>query len=75
MVIRCKVGKFEFDDQITLSMAKLIRSTVMGAILAPAPGDRKLKTTSDVEKFLKSAFKNHYHLVTRIELEENVLLG
>lgn len=68
MVIRCKVGKFEFDDQITTSMAKLIRDTVMGGMLAPKDGAKRLKTANDIEGFIHSSFPKYEHLVLSVDL-------
>lgn len=69
MTLRCKIGDIVFDEAISLSMAKLIRDTVMGQMLNPKKGDlRKLRSEQDVKLFIHDSFPKYEHAVAAVVL-------
>jgi hypothetical protein len=69
MTLTCTIGKLEFDNSITLSMAKLIRDTVMGQILSPSEGSQRLKRDEGrIFQFVAEAFKKDASKLTAIYL-------
>lgn len=58
MTLTSKIGQFHFHPETPLSIAKLIRDTVMGQVLAPAPNSRRLRSTEDVDEFVKEFFRS-----------------
>lgn len=51
MYYKNKLGTFTFPAGTLLSRAKLIATEVMGAFLAPKPGDHRLRTDMDCYRF------------------------
>lgn len=69
MTLTSKIGKFEFSDEITLSMAKLIRDTVMGQILSPPEGTPRLKRNAkSIKAFVAASFKNESVVFEKVVL-------
>ena len=54
IVMDCKVGRFLFNPVTRLSHAKLVRDTVMGQMLNPVPGFKKVKTDQDARELIQS---------------------
>ena len=53
MILTSKLGRFEFDDTVLLSHAKLIRDTVMGQWFSPRPGSKTLHTVDEALEFMR----------------------
>jgi len=67
MILTCAIGKLEFDDNINISTAKLIRDAIMGSILNPRDGT-KLKTQEDCFRYAKDYHPEGYKLSSVIIL-------
>jgi hypothetical protein len=52
VILTSKLGRFEFDDNVLLSHAKLIRDTVVGQWYSPKPGTQWLHSLEDVYNFM-----------------------
>ena len=53
VILTSKIGKFEFEDDVLLSHAKVIRDTVVGQWLSPKPGTQILRTLENVDSFMR----------------------
>lgn len=67
MRLTCKIGKIEFDDEIELSKAKLIRDTVMGQVLNPTDG-RKVRTPRQALDFARESFPEQSSQILEVGL-------
>lgn len=52
MILTSKLGRFEFDDDVLLSHAKLIRDMVTGQWFSPKPATKPLKTMQDIRDYM-----------------------
>lgn len=55
MIIRNKLGTFDFDDDIQISHAKLIANTVMGQYFTPKRGTPNLSDEDSCYDFVRDA--------------------
>lgn len=51
-ILTCKIGKFTFEDDVPYSLAKLLRDTVMGQMLAPKQREQIVETEEDAHTFM-----------------------
>jgi hypothetical protein len=58
MVFTSSVGRFEFNEETPISQCKIIRDAVIGAVLAPQEGTRRVKTEQEAYDFVRDAFGN-----------------
>jgi hypothetical protein len=58
MIIKNKLGSFEFDDEISETHATLIAATVMGQWYNPKPGEPKLSDEQSIYAFFRERCGN-----------------
>jgi hypothetical protein len=56
MVFTTTVGRFTFDDETPLSHAKVIRDAVIGGVLSPPEGTRRLRSPQEAYDYVRDAF-------------------
>jgi hypothetical protein len=58
MIIKNKLGSFEFDDEVSETHATLIAATVMGQWYNPKPGEPKLSDEQSIYAFIRERCGN-----------------
>lgn len=53
LIMTCKVGKFTFPDGTPLSLAKLVRDTVMGQMLNPKQRELPVHTEAEAYELIR----------------------
>lgn len=66
LILTCKIGKFTFEEGTPLSLAKLVRDTVMGQMLAPKSRERIIDNEDDAYAFIRSSDSA---LISRVAFE------
>jgi hypothetical protein len=56
MVFTTAVGRFTFDPGTPLSQCKIVRDSVIGGVLSPPEGTRKLKTAQEAYDYVRDSF-------------------
>ena len=56
MVFTSAVGRFQFDEETPISQCKIVRDAVVGAVLAPQEGTRRIHTEQEAYDFVRDAF-------------------
>jgi hypothetical protein len=56
MVFTTAVGRFTFDEGTPMSHCKIVRDAVIGGVLSPPEGTRKLKTPQEAYDYVRDAF-------------------
>jgi len=54
LILTSKLGTFTFKKGTSLSLAKLVRDTVIGQWFAPKPGEVKLKDAGNCYAFIRN---------------------
>lgn len=74
MIIRNKLGTFEFDDNVQLSHARLIAATVMGQYYNPKRGEPYLTDEESCYNFIRERCSAVLALIGfELVINENVL--
>jgi hypothetical protein len=58
MIIKNKLGSFEFDEEVSETHATLIAATVMGQWYNPKPGEPKLSDEQSIYAFIRERCGN-----------------
>jgi hypothetical protein len=58
MIVKNKLGSFEFDDEVSETHATLIAATVMGQWFNPKPGEPKLSDEQSIYAFIRERCGN-----------------
>lgn len=70
LVMTCAIGKFTFEPDTSLSLAKLVRDSITAQLLAPKPREIRINSVEDAHNFVRAMDSD---LVSRIgfDLELN----
>lgn len=56
MILTSPVGRFTFDDGVPISHCKIVRDSVVGAILSPPEGTPRIKTEQEAYGYVRDSF-------------------
>lgn len=56
MILTSAVGRFAFADDTPVSHAKMIRDSVVGAVLSPPEGMKKIRTEEEAYGYIRDEF-------------------
>lgn len=64
MIFTTAVGRFTFDSGTPMSQCKIVRDAIIGGVLSPPDGTRRIKTPQEAYDYARDSFGNVLSEVT-----------
>lgn len=75
MILTCRIGRLEFSEDTNIIYAKLIRDNLLGQILNPEPGTKKLRSVTNCYDYIRNECGNILAAIKfTIELREEYVV-